>query len=161
MNEMSRLEKINQYVDLKNQRELTQKNKEEKEIQELQTKQKALLPRVKELCELIVALDKNGLLKERDYEKKFFANGWDHKIGLLYVVGYTSKGVETRRQQTMNSVPMLTKIGGGACHFDYVGIDINGNLYGSGEDYKDYLGRFLNQFDEFEKEVFDFIDNLK
>ena len=162
MNEMSRLEKINQYAILKEQRDEQARIDKEKHLEEMKQSIQALAPRVKELCSLIKALDSNKLLKTHStFDKDFFSDAWSHILGFRYLNGTFKDGTaRTSSMPTMNSIGAIGKMGGGACKWD-VWLDEEGKFHGVGEDLEFAMERFLEEFDNFETSVFKFVDNLK
>jgi len=162
MNEMSRLEKINQYAILKEQRDEQARIDKEKHLEEMKQSIQALAPRVKELCSLIKALDSNKLLKTHStFDKDFFSDAWSHILGFRYLNGTFKDGTaRTSSMPTMNSIGAIGKMGGGACKWD-VWLDEEGKFHGVGEDLEFAMERFLEEFDNFETSIFKFVDNLK
>ena len=162
MNEMSRLEKINQYAILKAQRDDQARMNKEKHLEELKQSIQALAPSVKELCSLLKALDSNKLLGTHPtFDKDFFSDAWSHKLGFRYLNGTLQNGTaRTSSTSTMNSIGAIGKMGGGACKWD-IWLDEEGKFYGIGEDLEFAMKRFLEEFDDFEANLFKFVDNLK
>ena len=162
MNEMSRLEKINNYAILKEQRDEQARIDKEKHLEEMKQSVQALAPRVKELCSLIKALDSNKLLEIHSaFDKDFFSDAWSHRLGFRYLNGTFKDGTaRTSSMPTMNSIGAIGKMGGGTCKWD-IWLDEEGKFHGIGEELEFAMKRFLEEFENFETSVFKFVDNLK
>ena len=172
---MDRLEKIKNVAETKREKERQEVLKASQERENLFNKVRSLLPRVQELCKLIRELDKNQLLKthddSRDYGKDFFTDGLTHKIGFSYVwnlptwlnIGYEHYGLFSWNEKNNQGSPRIGAIGsqgGGGCYYN-VALTEDGKLLYNGGEYACAMEWLVKGFDNFEKRVFDFIDNLE
>lgn len=127
---------------------------------------KALASRISQLIDIAVALRQNDIplgAKEKDiigYKESLKTDGWAHKLGFFYEYRNGEEhfyGIGIR--------------GGGCCGGD-LAVDADGymikriNPYYSSyqyDGYYDYCNKckqFLNDFDAFEKRVYEYVDNL-
>jgi hypothetical protein len=129
---------------------------------------KACQPRIAALMKVCAALCENKIsigkkiYRLGGYDEEFIAEGFFHKIGFYFV-----------RFNRSNYLRGIGIRGGGACGNDFAvdergfifenpierncGRWTNDNAY---RDFKDKAEKFINDFDAFEKAVYDYVDNL-
>ena len=142
MDLQERLNKIsNKGNELKKQQIAEVKSREEKII-DFQNKILTLSTRIASLIEIGNALVTNNLQCG-----SFRANGLSHKLG-LYCKGKNVVG--------------LGIVGGGYCGEDFA-VNAQGAFIEHPSKLLDYVGKceqFLEEFDDFEKKLFEYVDNL-
>ena len=145
---MTRLDIINKYIDKQEELKREEEEKEGREIESLKNQIKKYTPHIKELCELIEALDKAKLIQDRGQKgKEFVADSFTHKLGYL----------------TINNIRGIGKFGGGCWYYKYLALLENGELIAEGEtkDLKYAMQDYISQFDNLKNSVFKFVDDLE
>lgn len=154
---MSRIENI---VNFAQKREIEQTEKEMAKlsrIEEYKERIRVLKPRIDELLEVGNACMTHGISLEgkawgghEGYDThQFISNSWSHLCGF----------VQEYNQAARKSLP-LTKvgvIGGGACHYH---LDTNGAEINVSGDIEFVLKKFLDNFDTFETEFYNYVDKV-
>ena len=154
---MSRIDNI---VNFAQKREMEQMEKEVAKlnrIEEYKERIRVLKPRIDELLEVGNACVEHGIELEgqawgghQGYDThQFISNGWSHLCGFIKEYNQT-----TRKQMSFTKVG---KIGGGACNYnlttDGITIDVSGDV-------EYVLKRFLDEFDTFETEFYNYVDKV-
>ena len=137
-------------------------------IGNLVNKVKTLEPRIAALMQVCAALCENKISIGRNlyqlgsYHQEFIAEGFYHKLGFYF----------TRISNT-NCLRGIGICGGGACGYDFA-VDERGFIFENPlerirgrwtnddayRDFKHKAEKFINDFDAFEKAVYDYVDNL-
>lgn len=154
---MNRIDKIAQFAQRKEQEKLSKEQEEMRQIAEYKAKIREFKPRIDELLTVGNACLKHGIALtgkawggHEGYDThQFITNSWSHLLGFVH-----------EYSQILNSYKPFTQLGimgGGACNFnlktDGLYIDVSGSeLY--------VLKRFVNEFDEFEREFYKYVDNV-
>lgn len=144
---MTRLDIVNKYIDKQEELKRGEEEKKREEIESLKNQIKKYTPHIKELCELIEALDKANLIQDRGQEgKKYVADSFTHKLGYL----------------KMNGIRGIGKFGGGCCRYKLALLE-NGELIAEGDfyDLKNAFYKFLQEFDNLKNSVYGVIDDLE
>lgn len=115
----------------------------------------ALWPRAKEIIQLYNAcLDKGVNFPKgksyNDWTNCFFSNAWSHHLGVGRCNRSQSLGADKIK---VNAISIR---GGGACHYE---IDLyNGYLYYEGDDAMSRMEKFVDEFNQFETEFYEWFD---
>lgn len=165
----NRLEKIKKAAEYKKSQKIDYDIEEAKIENEI----RKLYPRAKELCVLLKELDTRHLLSI--YPKKFFVNQ-ENKIGFAYVDEKTFTQSSDKSEYDHNGEFIYPTFSDYSYYGSSIAICIKSTTFNlalteNGEllqncHYGLVFGyfvkkSFLNGFNAFEREVFDFIDNLK
>lgn len=156
-NNMSRIDNIMNFAQRKEtertEREMAKLNR----IEEYKERIRALKPRIDELLEVGNACVTHGIAIEgkafgghEGYDThQFISNSWSHLVGFVREYNQT-----TRKPMPFTKVG---KIGGGACDYnlitDGVTIDVSGDV-------EYVLKKFLDNFDTFETEFYNYVDKV-
>lgn len=135
-----------------------------KTIDDLANGIKTLTPRIKELITVGVALLSNnipfGKVSRWNDEEEFITNGITHKLGFFF------------KFTKFNSPLLGIGIKGGGCDGHDLAVNANGEFvkaidpyirmyeYDGYYDYCRKCKQFINDFDEFENKVYQYVDNL-
>ena len=146
--------------------EQDERTKKEQTIQNYARAIKALAPRIDELLEIAKSLVENKISVGRKvkgfigYDEELVAEGIDHKLGFYFAY--------KRGDRCLVGIGI---VGGGCCGRD-LAVNALGNmvveinpyyssyLYNGYFDYCQKCKQFLNDFDDFERRVNAYIDNL-
>lgn len=125
---------------------------------------KALAPRIKELIAVAEALLENnipfGRVSGWDNDEEFITNGITHELGFFFKYGKD------------NSPLLGIGIKGGGCDGHDLAVNAEGEFvknidpykkgynYNGYYDYRSKYKKFINDFDEFENKVYQYVDNL-
>ena len=156
-NKMSRIDNI---VNFAQKREMEQTEKEIAKlnrIEEYKERIRALKPRIDELLEVGNACMIHGISLEgqawgghEGYDThQFISNSWSHLCGFI----------KEYNQAARKPMPFtkVGKIGGGACNYNLTTDGITINVSG---DVEYVLKKFLDDFDTFETEFYNYVDKV-
>lgn len=164
---MNRIEKIRAKRQALDAQAKSEQERKEQNVKFYTNQLKNLAPRINELMSLARELLKNDIplgkrIKDIVYKDEFVTEGIYHKLG--FYIKYE------------NGFSYLIGVGikGGGCRGNDLAVDSNGTIIENPLDersirwhddsaYVDFCGKcreFLGGFDEFEKKVFDYVDNL-
>ena len=155
MNVEKRISHIEKIAKQREETKLKEKKTSEEQIEELKKEVLKLKPRITDLIEVGNACLKNGIKLDNTvgttekYENGyFFSNSWSHLTGFI---------------ADWNWITGIGKVGGGACHYYLKTDGTTIDLRGDDDKCKKYvLKTFLyEEFPRFEKEFYNYIDNLK
>lgn len=169
---MSRIDKIKMYKESEDKKALNNVVEETKEYHTLMGKIVELQPRIAELIETVNACIKNGIEINKyrnshcysgydNYKQgTFVSNAISHKIGFIQGNG-VSFGYNPKTPITVMGI-----VNGGAC--GKLDFHTNGiNAYSVHEDTKEMskarikdIKKFLDNFDEFEKAFYEYVDSI-
>lgn len=146
---MSRIDNITNFAKRKEEERVKDETDRLNRIEEYKSKIRELKPRIDELIEVGNACKKHGISLtgsswggHEGYDThQFFSNSWSHLVG--FIGGRTIKEVG--------------KIGGGACDWNLTTDGVNINVSGNVEY---VLKAFLDNFDEFETEFYNYVDKV-
>lgn len=152
-------ERLNGIRAYKQNTDIIRKTNAQKELnqrKELINKIQALKPRIEELINVANACLESNIIIYNDtqsgYDKhNFVANAFTHRTGFITKANpYYHKINEP--------IEYLGVLGGGICHYD---LKTNGiNVIVSGVDANLVMQRFLNEFDTFESEFYNYVDKV-
>jgi hypothetical protein len=153
---MSRIDNIEKFAQKRESEQTAKEIAKIQQIEEYKEKIKSLKSRIDELLAVGNACLKHRIpLEGREWggregydTHQFVTNGWSHLVG--FVMEYEK---ETKR-------PLFKRVGkegGGACNFDLktdgVTIEVSGDVLG-------VLRSFVEGFDKFETEFYQYVDGL-
>lgn len=142
---MSRIDNIKNYKTRIETEEKIKVNEEKIRIEQYKEKIRSLKPRIDELLETGKACSESGIpliggCREGYDAHQFFTNGWSHLVGFYG-----------------NNFKYVGKKGGGACNYDLktdgVEIIVSGDI-------EYVLKKFIDDFDKFETEFYNYVDKI-
>lgn len=148
---MSRIDDIKRYKQKCDEEKLNKEIAKQNAIEACKEQIKALKPRINELLEVGNACKDNGIELtgkawggHEGYDThQFITNSWSHLLGF----------VDDRN----GDFKCLGIYGGGACDYNLV---TNGDFIDVSGDVLHILNRFIKEFDTFEKEFYNYVDNI-
>lgn len=156
MNKTEMLEKINRAADENNQKEARKAEEERRRHTAIINAVKKLAPRIADMLDIAQHLYRKGIPigKERTlhgmrHSDEFVSSWWSHNLGFCY----------DRSRKPYEEYPIwFGFINGGACGEDLC-VDKDGNIVkGRAKDMD--MQRMLEQFDEFERKFYDYVESL-
>lgn len=148
---MNRLENIAAFVERREEKALQAEQTKNDNIKKYKEEIRALKPRIEELVKIGNAcLQANIPLTGQSFgchegydTHQFMSNSWSHLLGFI----------------NHNKGPIISMgiIGGGACNFNLI---TDGDLINVSGDEEFVLKRFLDNFDTFETEFYNYVDKI-
>lgn len=154
---MSRIDNIMNFAQRKEIEQTEKEMAKLNRIEEYKERIRALKPRIDELLMVGNACLEHGIKLEgkawgghEGYDThQFFSNSWSHLTGFIYEYNQT-----TRKPMPIIKVG---KIGGGACNYNLTTDGVSINVSGEVEY---VLKKFLDDFDTFETEFYNYVDKV-
>lgn len=154
---MSRIDNIMNFAQRKEIEQAEKEMAKLNRIEEYKERIRALKPRIDELLvvgnaclEHGIKLDGKAWGGHEGYDThQFFSNSWSHLTGFIYEYNQT-----TRKPMPIIKVG---KIGGGACDYNLTTDGVSINVSG---DVEYVLKKFLDDFDTFETEFYNYVDKV-
>lgn len=165
---MNRIEKIRAKRQALDAQAKSEQERKEQTVKFYTNRLKQFAPRINELMQLAMELLKNDIPLGKRYKDLVFYKDEFVTEGIHHRLGFYFKYENGRRYLLGIGIE-----GGGCCGHD-LAVNTNGTIIKNPLDiiigcrdyekaYTDFCGKcqdFLEEFDEFEKKVFDYVDNL-
>lgn len=156
---MDRIENIKRWRVRQDIKKVAEEEAKREKLAKLTADIEALWDRAERLIEVYNAGLKVGLPYPKDeiHERCFTSNSWSHYLGIgYYYVGMYFGGVGFG-DATRDKFNAISIRGGGACNYE---IDLcDGTLHYTGDAIR-RLEKFVEEYNDFEKLFYDWIDNI-
>jgi hypothetical protein len=154
---MNRVDNITKFAQKKAEEQIAKENETMQRIEAYKEQIKALKPRIDELLMVGNACLEHGIKLEgkawgghEGYDThQFISNSWSHLCGFI-----SEYNQSARKHMPFTKVG---KIGGGACNYNLTTDGVSINVSG---DVEYVLKKFLDDFDTFETEFYNYVDKV-